>query len=209
MGSSTYRLSSSARSLERHDAVRCHLLRTALERHGAQRCQRDQGAHEPPRRLAEHDVAFPGGLLQARGDVDRIADEIVSSGVDNHLAGVDGDAEPDRLDGAALLVREGADGVLHRDRGAHGAQRIVLGDARQPERGHDPVSEQLHDAATVRLDHRLQRSVVPTHEAPDGLRVQALVQRRRADQVGEDDRDDLAGLEALRPAPERAGWARN
>jgi hypothetical protein len=130
--------------------------------------------------------------LQARRDVDRIADDIVGGRLDDDLARVDGDPEPEVPGGRALLAGEPAEGLLHGERRAHGAHRVVLGHPRQPERGHDAVAEQLDDRAAVGLDRRVQRPVVPPHEAPHRLRVEPLVQRRRADQVGEDDRDDLA-----------------
>src|SRR5207249_9285699 len=43
------------------------------------------------------------------------------------------------------------------------------------------------------FDRGAQRAIVAVHQATDGFRVEAFVQRCRPDQVGEDDRDDLAG----------------
>ena len=183
--------------LERHDSVCRHRLRPAPQRHAAERRQRDQGADEPPRRLPDYHVAVLRRVLEAGRDVDRIADDVVGGRFHDDLARVDRDPEPD----AALLAGERAEGLLHGQGGAHGAHRIVLGDARQPERGHDAVAEELHDRAAVSLDGRVQRPVVPAHQAAYGLGVEPLVQRRRADQVGEDDGNDLAGLEAVSPAP--------
>jgi hypothetical protein len=39
--------------------------------------------------------------------------------------------------------------------------------------------------------------VVAVHQVAGGFRVETLVQRRRPDQVGEDDRDDLARLGSI------------
>src|SRR5262249_51242521 len=97
----------------------------------------------------------------------------------------------------------------HADRGAHGAQRVVLGDPGEPERRHDAVPEQLHDAAAVGLDDGVQRLVVAVHQGAGGLRVEALVERRRADQIGEDDGDDLARLDPVCSVPGAVGAARN
>ena len=114
---------------------------------------------------------------------------------DHHLAGVDRDAQADRRRAtAALLQASVAERLLHRDRGAHGAHGVVLGDARHAEGRHHAVAEQLHDRAAVRLDRTAHRLVVGVHHAVDRFRIEPLVQRRRADQVGEDDGDDLAFL---------------
>ncbi len=65
-------------------------------------------------------------------------------------------------DGAALLLGERAEGVLHRDGGAHGADRVVLGHARDAEHRLHAVAEQLRDRAAVRLDGAAHRRVVAT-----------------------------------------------
>jgi hypothetical protein len=59
------------------------------------------------------------------------------------------------------------------------------------------------------LDDGVQRPVVAVHQAAGGLRVETLVERRRADQIGEDDGDDLAGLEPVYPLPGIVGAACN
>ena len=74
------------------------------------------------------------------------------------LAGVDGDAQAERRPtDARLLARELAERALHRDRGAHGADRVVLGHARHAEGRHDAVAEELHDGAAVRVDGAAHR----------------------------------------------------
>jgi hypothetical protein len=116
----------------------------------------------------------------------------------DHLAGVDGDAQTEVARQPGLLAGQLAEGLLHADGRSHGADRIVLGDAGHAEAGQHAVSEQLHDGAAVGLHHGAHRPVVAVHQAAGGLRVQSFVQRRRSDQVGEDDRDDLAGLGGAR-----------
>src|SRR5205823_14325934 len=91
-----------------------------------------------------------------------------------------------------LLTGELAEGALHADGGTHGADGIVLGHVRHAEGAHDAVTEELDDAAPVGFDRLAHHLVVAVHQATDGLRIEAFVQRRRSDQVGEDDRDDLA-----------------
>src|SRR5262249_49551522 len=137
-------------------------------------------------------VAVVRLLLEPRGDVQRIAD---AGGVvvgDDDLARVDGDAQPDVADDRALLGRELPERALDADRRPHRADRVVLGDARDAERAHDAVAEELHDRAAVRLDRDAYRPVIEVHHAAHGLGIEALVQRRRPHEVGEDDRDHLA-----------------
>jgi hypothetical protein len=55
------------------------------------------------------------------------------------------------------------------------------------------VTEQLHDGAAVGFDGGAHGLVVPIHQVADGLRVETFVERRRPDQVSEDDRDDFTG----------------
>src|SRR5207249_3882285 len=56
-----------------------------------------------------------------------------------------------------------------------------------------PTAVRVPSSLTSRcVDRRARRRVVAVRPAPDGLRIEAVVQRRRSDQVGEDDRDDLA-----------------
>src|SRR5207249_2480320 len=71
------------------------------------------------------------------------------------------------------------------------------------------VTEELDDAASVRFDRLAHDLVVMVHQAADGLGIETFVQRRRSDQVGEDDRDDLAsdgiaGTSSVPPGQSRA-----
>jgi hypothetical protein len=180
------------RPLQRHHPERRHRLGPALEREAAHRLERHQLAHQALRLLADQDVAVARLLLEPRRDVQRIADAGGVLVADHDLAGVDRDTQAQLARQLALGERELAERALHLDRGAHRADRVVLGHARHAEGAHHAVAEQLHHAAAVGLDRRAHRAVVAVHEAAHGLRVEPLVQRGGADQVGEDDRDDLA-----------------
>ena len=182
-------------SFERHHAVRRHGLGPALQAEAAQRRERHELGNQPARRLPDHHVAVAGLLLKSGRDVHRIADDLARVVCDD-LTGVDRDTQTGLAHHGKLLVGELAEGLLHRDRRAHGADGVVLGHARRAEDGLHPVPEQLRDRAAVRLDRGPHRPVVALHEAAGGLRVEAFVQRRRSDQIGEDDRDDLARLES-------------
>src|SRR5262249_25076501 len=58
-----------------------------------------------------------------------------------------------------------------------------------------------------RLDDGAERPVVAVHQGAGRLRVEAFVERRRPDEVGEDDRDDLACTGVLRGAGDERGAA--
>ena len=83
---------------------------------------------------------------------------------------------------------------LHGDARAHRADGVVFGDARHAEGDHHAVAHQLDDGAAVSLDGAAHRAVVALHQAGDGLGVELLVESRRSDQIGEDDRNDFARL---------------
>ena len=180
------------RPLERLDPVRRHRLRAALEREASDTRQRHLPGHETLRGLADQHVAVARLLLEPRRDVERIADAGAVVVADHHLARVQRDAQAERAHALALLARELAEGALHVHGGAHRAEGVVLRHARHAEGAHHAVAEELHHAAAVRLDRRAHGAVVALHQPAHRLRVEALVERGRADQVGEEDRDDLA-----------------
>ena len=181
-------------TLERHHAIRRHRLGAALEREAAEGRQRHLLGDEALGRLAEQHVAVARLLLEPRRHVDGVAHHVGVIVARDHLSGVDRDAQTDVARQSGLLGDQLAEGLLHADRGAHGADGVVLGHAGHAEAGEHAVAEKLHDGSAMRFHHRAHRAVVAVHQAAGGLRIQALVQRRRSDQVGEDDRDDLAGL---------------
>ena len=83
-------------------------------------------------------------------------------------------------------------------RGPHRPQGVVLADVRHAEHRHHAVAEELHDRAAVVVDRAPHRRVVAVHQLAGRLRVEPLLERGRAGEVGEHDRDDLAGVVALR-----------
>jgi hypothetical protein len=179
------------RALERHDAVRLHGFGAPFQGEAAERRERDERGNQSLRRLTDHDVAVASLLLQPCRDVDGVPDDL---GVfaSHHLAGIHRDAQTGLSDHAALLLGQLAKRLLHRDRGAHGANRIVLRHARCTENCRDAVTEKLDDGPVVGLDDGTHRVVVTLHEAACGFRIEALVQRGGPDQIGEHDGDDLA-----------------
>ena len=190
------------RALEREHAEGADRLRPTLQRERPDRLERDQVAHEALGRLADEDVAVARLLLQAGRDVQRVTDARRVLVGDDDLPRVDGDPQAGIPDDLALLSRELAERSLHGDGGADRADGVVLGDERHAERAHDAVAQELDDGAPVRLDRRAHRPVVMVHDPVHRLRVQALVQRRRPDQVGEDDGDGLPHLDGRGPRRE-------
>ena len=93
---------------------------------------------------------------------------------------------------------ERAHPLLDLERGAAGAERVVLvrlGDAEHPD---DGVADELLDRAAVPLERRPGGVEVGAHQLEHGLRVGALAHRRRPGQVAEHRGHELAPLDRRR-----------
>ena len=149
----------------------------------------DGCARCPVRRLVDEDAVHRRGALQARGRVDDVARghalACFGLGVERHerLAGRDPDPQLE-----LLLERELAD----RERCSDGALGIVLVRGRRSEERHHRIADELLDGAAVALELRADALVVGPQDRLDVLRIQRLSTCREADEVAEDDRDDLA-----------------
>jgi hypothetical protein len=113
----------------------------------------------------------------------------------DNFAGVHAGSRPD-LDavlGAQVLVQR-RQRLTHLAGGANRSQRVVLVDDRDPEGGHDSVADELLDCPSVVLDDAADLDEVARDDAPVGLCVEPLPERRRVDHVREDDRDRLPHL---------------
>ena len=110
----------------------------------------------------------------------------------DHLARVDtgADLDPDAVGGLEPVVQAG-ERLAELDRGANGAQRVVLVHDRDPERGHDRVADELLDRAAVPLQHLAGGLVVARPDTAKRLGIEAFPQRRRIGDVTEDERDGL------------------
>ena len=127
------------------------------------------------------------------GGVDEVAgDHPLALGADRHrrLAGEDAGAGA-KL-GHADLVAERAHGRDQVERGAHGALGVVLGRGRRTPDGHHRVADELLDRPAVELDQPPAGVEVAREELARVLAVTLLGERREADQIGEQDRDELA-----------------
>ncbi len=65
---------------------------------------------------------------------------------------------------------------------------------RDPEDGHDGVADELLDGAAVALEDDAQVLEVAPHARAQRLRVGRLAERSRADEIAEENGDDLALL---------------
>ena len=145
----------------------------------------------PVGRLVDQHTVDGRGALEARGGVDDVpgghALACIRLCIELHkrLAGRDPHTQLE-----PLVDRELADG----ERGPYGTLGIVLvRDGRAEERHHRVADELLHRAA-VALELRSNAGVVGTENRCHVLGVQRLRLPREADEVAEDDGDDLPFL---------------
>ena len=167
-----------------------------------------RGSHERERFRSEQDLVRPRGLLQASGDVDRIADGEPVFGSGDHLPRVHSDPERQPCPVLALeLVVEVAGSLAQRGCGTHGAKGVVFVQHRHAEDGHDRVADELLDHAAVLLDRAPGRVVVPGQHPAEHLRIEPFTHRGRVGQVAEEDGDPPARLTIGRQERRAAGMA--
>jgi hypothetical protein len=82
-------------------------------------------------------------------------------------------------------------GLAHGECGADGALRIVLVRDGGPEDRHDRVADEFLHRPAEALDLRPQAPVVRRKHGAHVLRVELLRASGKADEIGEEDRDDL------------------
>src|SRR5205823_11173140 len=154
--------------------------------------------------VAPEDPARPGPLLQAGGDVDRVAGRQPLFRPGHHLSGVHPRSE---LQTGAVGIGELGVEVGERftklGRGAHRAQRIVLVHRGNAEDGHHGVADELLDRAAVALDDFFRDLEVAGHHPPQALGIDLLPERGRAGDIAEENGDGLAGF------PRRLGHQRS
>ena len=92
-----------------------------------------------------------------------------------------------------LLVQLG-DRLGDAERGPHRALGVVLVRHGSPEHGHDRVADELLDRAPEALDLPLEAGVIGGERGAYVLGIGVVGARSEADQVDEQDRDDLALL---------------
>ena len=151
----------------------------------------DRVPHQPPRRLAHEHLARRRARLEPRRGVHRVADEGPAAARDQHLAGGDPDARLERDRRALAQARQP---LLDLQPRADRPQGVVLVDRGHPEHRAHRVADELLDAAAVPLDRLPRLGEVPLEQGTQHLRVVALAERRRSDEVAEQHRHDLPRL---------------
>ena len=143
------------------------------------------------------------GLLEAIGDVHGVArDEGPSFArrADDDVSRVHTDAELE------LATEEAVHPLLHRQRRMQRALGVILERSRSTEHRHDSVTGELLDRATRELDLLAHRVVEGFELCSHALRVAIAGVGGRADQIGKENRDELALLARAHPGslPEAA-----
>ena len=166
-----------------HEAERRHRFRLALQLERLDRLDLDRSAYELEGRLADQDLARIGGVLEPRGDVDRVPGRQSLLGARDHLPRVHADPS---------LHPELRKRLTHLHRSPAGPQRVVLVHRWNAEHRHHRVADELLHRASVRLDDSLHPLEVAGEQPLQRLRVDRLAERGRADHVAEEHGDDLA-----------------
>jgi hypothetical protein len=174
-------------------------------------CDGSQGRALGP--LADEHLSGVGRLLQARGDVCRVAAHHQlparrAVATRDDLARVDPDP---KADVHAVAVgdrrRECAERRLGGERCTHGPLGIVLVRAWDPEHGQNRVADELLGDAAETFDLGVDEPEEPALDVTHVLRVETLAERGRARQIGEQDRDDPPFLPLVDPGGPAAGIA--
>ena len=139
---------------------------------------------------ADQHVADGCSGLEARGDIRGIAATSSLSSRRNHFARVDPDRRPTRLRDHAGARARNITKVLpavpaRTARKRHPSRSWGM---RTPPSG---IASKLHDPALLTLDGLGERPMHAIHHSPRRLGIEALLERSRAREVGEHDRDDL------------------
>ena len=176
--------------------------RLALEGLLAGGLEGDRPRPRPLGRLADEDRARGGRRLEPAGGVDEVAGDhalVRRAERDRGLAGQDAGPGLDRRARARRTAstssRAGPDGPLG---------VVLVGRRCAPDR-HHRVADELLDRAAVAADDVPGEVEVAGQELAGVLGVASLGERREADEVGEQDRDEAALGDGARRRPGRAG----
>ncbi len=148
--------------------------------------------------FSDQDLTLGRGLLQTGGNVHGVAgDQPLPAGdiARDHFPSVHSGpvGQPHPPAPLKLLVDLGQR-LAHLVGGSDRPQGVVFMRPRQPEDGHDGVTDVLLHGPAVALQDLLHSSEVVSQDFPKRLRVEALPQAGRALEVTEDDGDRLARL---------------
>ena len=149
-----------------------------------------EGAADKGRGALPHErVAGLGCLLEARGHVHGVAGgegAALAGPADGDLAGVDADPEGEP---AAEELRQP---LLHPEANLERSLAVVLLGCGRAEHGDDRIADELLDRPAAERDLGLHRVVEAIEQVARMLRVERRAHLGRADEVGEEDRRELA-----------------
>jgi hypothetical protein len=173
---------------------RADRLRLPFRLDRIRRLEQHRVLDEQARRLADQDLVRPRGLFEPLRRVDGVAGhERLRARTCDDLAARDADADAERRPAfCGELVVQVLELLAHLDRRLHRAQGVVLVDVRHAEDGHDRVADEFLYRAAVTLDRHAHRVVPASEDVSERLRVECFPERRRPDEVAEEDRDRLA-----------------
>jgi hypothetical protein len=185
-----------------HDAIERHRLTHALQHLRAAVLDDEHPGHQTLRRGGNHHRVGLGRALHTRRDVRRLAEYLAAVG-NHYRAGVQADAHGQ----ARPLVERGIQRchrVDNREPGADGAFRIVLARRRPAEIDEQSIAEILGDMTAEARDGARCGLLVLSDQVAPLLSVELLRERRRTDQVAEED-GQLAALARRRGDFRRGG----
>ena len=180
------------------DPVRVDRDLDPAQLHRAERLGADVAADHVGGRLADEDLARRRGRLEARGDVDGVADRRGVLGraaaelAQHHHPAVE--AHPGRERLAVAVVREGLllEPAPDPQGGQEGAPGMVLVRDGGPDQRHEAVPEELVDRPAVAVNLRQRQLEEAAQQLVHRLRADLLRERRRAHDVAEEHRHLLA-----------------
>ena len=169
-----------------------------LERQRPDRFDPGRAADRPPGERSDEDLVRPGVLFQPGRDVHGVAGHqrlpAGHVGPGHRRPGVHADPHPQpHAEFGGQVVVEPGDRVAGGEGGGRGPPRVVLVHDGDAEDGHHRVADELLDGAAALLDRGPDHREVAQDDRAQRLRVERLGQRRRPDEVAEDDGDELAG----------------
>ena len=170
----------------------------------------DHGACRPIGLVADQDAVRRCRFLHPRRRVHHVARHhslpLRHARSEGHerLAGVDRDPHLEIEVGIGRIHR--LNSPAHRQCGANSALRVVAVGDGHAEHRHDRVADELLDGSAERFDLIAHAREVRSENRAHVLRVELLGARSEADQIGKENRDDLALLrQAVRSGGQRLG----
>ena len=174
-----------------HETVGRHRVALAFQLERLRLVDDDRVSYEGEGGGSDEDVAGRGRLLETGCHVDRVTRDERLAFPGHDLARVH--AGPERECDPELFADRGYP-IANLAGCSDGPERVILVRARDPEDGHDGISDELLDRPSMVLDDAANLLEVPAHRSTQRLRVELLAERRRTRHVAEEHRDRLADL---------------